>query len=313
MTIFGMAPIFCCGANAQEVSAFLRDVIRGSPQARIELEGRIYHLQVARELASRTLLLNKCPNFRETPKNPRFDDFAEALLKSLGASDPNSSTLFTVHPQLQDAVIQNRLSDAQIELISTIMRSPGYGEFVEYLSFERAELEIAAGFVDVNTGKRAPWIAARALAFLRKSQFYPLLVANSSAFDRTLLNSRLLDSIRPSDGFSDEAYLDALTAIFEKEVDSHPLRSRLPPGLQRLLVQHDSLGLDAMRGDAVLATDAVPVTPASCSARTASSCVDASWLARMAASKREFEATQYENAGLILKERFSDLCQVKPR
>jgi hypothetical protein len=257
--------------------------------------------------------LNKCPDFREAFQTPRFDDFAEALLKSLGASDPNSSTLFTVHPQLQDAVIQNRLSDAQIELISTIMRSPGYGEFVDYLSFERAELEIAAGFVDVNTGKRAPWIASRALAFLRKSQFYPLLMATSSAFDLALLHSRLLDNIRPSDGFSDEAYLDALTAFSEKEVDSHPLRSRLPPGLQRLLVQHDSLGLNAMRGDAVLATDAVPVTPASCSARMTGNCVDASWMARMTALKKELEATQYENAGLILKEQFADLCRIKPR
>lgn len=303
--------LFGAISNAQELPLFLRDVIRGSPIARDQLEHRIYHLQVARELAYRTLLLSKCVNFRESMSDPRFDAFSETLLKDLSSSDPDALTIFTIVPRLQDAVIQNNLTDDQIKVINRIMRSPRYGEFVDYLSFERAELEIAAGFTDVNTGKKAPWVASSALTFLRQSQFFPLLLTNISVPERALIDNQLLDEVRPSQTITDDAYLEALTTLFEKQLDTGSLRTKLPTETQFLLTLYQYLGVDAMRGNAVLSTDIPSQDLSTCKSKNGANCVDYSWLTATIALKKQLESTQYKNASVILKEQFADVCKLK--
>jgi hypothetical protein len=303
--------VLCSTSDAQEVSLFLRDVIRGSPQARDQIEHRIHHLQEARELASRTLLLNKCVNFREPIRDPRFDAFAEALLKDLSSPDPDALTNFTVSPRLEEAAIQNGLTDAQIEVIARITRSPRYGEFVDYLSFERAESKIAAGFTEVNTGEKAPWIASSALSFLRQSQFFPLLLKNSSEPDRALLNKRLLDDVSPSQQITDDAYLEALTKFFKSQLDSGSLRAELPTETKSLLTLYESLGIDAMRVGAFVSTQFLPEAQTACKSKNRANCVDGAWLAAGIALKKQLETTQYKTASLILKDQFADVCRLK--
>ena len=303
--------LFGATSNAQELPIFLRDVIRGNALARDQLEHRIYHLQVARELAYRTLLLSRCVNFRESVNDPRFDEFSETLLKDLSSSDPEVLTIFTVVPRLQDAGIQNHLTDAQIEVIDKIMRSPRYQEFVDYLSFERAELEIAAGFTDVNTGEKAPWVASSALSFLRQSQFFPLLLKNISAPDRALLNNRLLDGVKPSQTITDQTYLEALTVLFEKQVDTRFLRTKLPAETNSLLTLYQLLGVDAMQGNALLSVDIPPEARSPCKSKNGANCVDDAWLNAAIALKKQFEDTQIKTASVILKSRFADFCKLK--
>ncbi|MCD2513326.1 hypothetical protein [Comamonas endophytica] len=213
---------------------FLRDVVLGSPQARAKLEHRIQHLAMARELAYRTLVLNRCARFREMAAQARFDAFAEAILQGIGSSDPQALTVFTADDQLRMARMQNTLTAAQIGLIRRIMDSPRYADFVEYLSFESAETEIAAGFMDPSTGQKAPWMAAAALAYLRQSRFFLLLLADVSAADRALLQSHKLDGTRPSDLTAvDDGYLQALTALFERQLESASLRKKSLPKSDR--------------------------------------------------------------------------------
>ena len=303
--------VFCSTSDAQEVSLFLRDVIRGSPLARDQIEHRIHYLQEARELARRTLLLSKCLNFREPIRDPRFDAFAEALLKDLSSPDPDALTNFTVRPRLEEAVIQNGLTDAQIEVIARITNSPRYGEFVDYLSFERAESEIAAGFTEVNTGEKAPWIASSALSFLRQSQFFPLLLKNSSEPDRALLNKLLLDDVSPSQEITDDASLEALTKFFKRQLDSGSLRAELPTETKFLLTLYESLGIDAMRVGAFFSIQFVPEARTACKSKNRANCVDDAWLTVGIVLKKQLEITQYKTASLILKDQFADVCKLK--
>lgn len=305
---------FCGTGNTQEVSTFLRDVIRGSTEGRIQLEHRIYHLGIARELAYRTLLLNRCSNFRESVADPRFDAFSEAILNDMSSPDPNVLTIFTATGRLEDATIQDALTDDQIAIIRRIMKSRHYGDFIEYLTFERAATEIAGGFEDVNTGNKAPWIAVSALSYLRQSKFFALLLSNINAEDRALLNRRDLDGL-PSiiNSPVDDEYLKELTAFFVRQLDTAFLRKRLHIETRFLLTLYNTLGIDAMRGAAVLSADIPPAERASCKSRNFANCINTQWLKTAITKKKQLEETQYENAARIMRNGFSDLCKLNPK
>lgn len=304
---------FCGTGNAEEVSTFLRDVIRGSPKGHVHLEHRIYHLGIARELAFRTLLLNRCSNFRESVGDQRFDAFSEAILKDMSSPDPNALTVFTASGRLEDATIQDALTDDQIATIQRIMQSPQYGDFIEYLTFERAATEIAAGFDDVNTGNKAPWIAASALSYIRQSKFFALLIANINAEDRALLNRRDLVGLPSVMTTSVEnGYLKDLTTFFVRQLDSGFLRKRLHIKTRFLLTNYNTLGIDEMRAAAVLSADIPPGERALCKSQNSANCINTEWLKTPIARKKQLEETQYEDAARIMRNDFSDLCKTNP-
>lgn len=314
-SVLMVAFLACCGTgNAQELSTFLRDVIRGSTEGRIELEHRIYHLAIARELAYRTLLLNRCSNFRDSVGEPRFDAFSEAILKDMSSPDPKVLTIFSTPSRLEEATIQNALTDDQIFIIRRILQSPQYGDFIEYLTFERAMTEIAGGFEDVSTGSKAPWIAAAALSYLRRSKFFVLLLVNINAKDKALLDRRDLDEL-PSIISTpvQDRYLNDLTTFFVEQLETGFIRKRLQVETRFLLTLYDALGIDAMRGNAILSMDAPPATRASCKSQNYSSCIEAEWLTTAIATKKQLDETQYESATRIMRNDFSDLCKHNPK
>ncbi|MCU7369869.1 hypothetical protein PEC18_03040 [Paucibacter sp. O1-1] len=299
-------------AHAQEVPAFLRDVIRGSAHGRIHLEQRTYHLAIARELAYRTLVLSRCSNVQEAVRDPRFDAFGEAILQEMGSPNPDTLTIFTAAGRLQEAAIQNALTDGHINVIRRIMGSPQYDNFIEYLSFERAIVEISSGFVDINTGGKAPWIAAAALAYVRSSMFYPVLLANISTEEKVLLERRELDGLNPSAQIVvDDGYLEALISLFERQNASVSLRESLPLEIRSLLTLYELLGIEAMRGDALLAATTPPEQRASCRSKNVANCVDNAWLAAAIATSKKLDENQYRLATRIMRDRFLDVC--KPR
>ncbi|WP_370679955.1 hypothetical protein [Comamonas sp. GB3 AK4-5] len=301
-------------SHAQNISTFLHDVIRGPKEELVQLEHRIYHLEIARELAYRTLMLNRCRNFQNLVENPRFDEFGEAILNEMGSPDPDVLTIFTAAGRIQDATIQNALTDAQITIIKRIMESPHYGDFIEYLSFERAESEIADGFEDVNTGKKAPWIAAAALSYLQQSKIFPLLLANANAEDQAMLNRRDIDGLIQSQRTAvDDKYLQSLTDFFEKQLDSESLREKLQIEIQYLLTLYKTIGIDAMRGDTVLQAESFSAEGALCKSKNAANCIGTEWLASATAMKKKIEYEKYGAAARIMREKFSDLCEIYPK
>jgi hypothetical protein len=149
------------------------------------------------------------------------------------------------------------------------------------------------------------------LSFLRQSQFFPLLLKNSSEPDRALLNKRLLDDVSPSQQITDDAYLEALTKFFKRQLDSGSLRAELPTETKSLLTLYESLGIDAMRVGAFLSTQFLPEAQTACKSKNRSNCVGDAWLTAGIALKKQLETTQYKTASLILKDQFADVCKLK--
>jgi hypothetical protein len=299
------ALVFCMNSKAEEVQLFLRDVTQGTLQAQRQLEVGIEQLGVAREHAHRTLLLRKCKDPLVAYKQRMFDEFAEVLLSELGSSDPDAVTMFTVHSQMRNAIIQNHLTDAQVELVMKIRRSSEYVNFVEFLSFQRAGRTIATRSTDVVTGNRATWVISKALAFLRTSSFYPLLLANSSDREVNMLMRDPSATARPSDVISNDAYFGALVEFFTRQFSGDSLREKLPQELQLLFADFDSLNLDGMYKDSFPILLGASEAQSKCNRQIASDCVGTAWFASSDAVRKTWP---YEHMGRILIERYPRLC-----
>jgi len=305
-----VAMLFFCGAgHAQDIPKFLRDVTQGTTPKQIELVHRTYHLAIARELAYRTLVLSRCKSYRESIKSPKFDAFAEEILRDMGSSDPEVLTIFTVIDRLRNAAVQNDLTDDQIDLIREISSSPRYDDLIEYLSFEEAERRIASGFIDINTGEKGPWMAASALYYLRQNKFFPLLLESISPADNALLSRQDLDGLKPSDQTAvEDRYLQKLTTFFENQLESGYLRKKLPEDIKYLLSLYEVLRIDEMIGLAILSEDSEPEKLALCKSKDVTKCIGIEWLKVASATRHQLRDNQYETAANIMHKKFSGLC-----
>lgn len=308
LALFG-ALVFCTNSKAEETQLFLRDVTQGTTQAQRQLEVGIDQLASAREHAHRTLVLSKCIDPLQAYQRRMFDEFSEGLLNELGSSDPNAVTMFTVHSQMRSAIVQNRLTDAQVELIIKIRRSPEYANLVEFLSFQRAGWTIAARSTDVVTGKKAPWVVSRALAFVRSSTFYPLLLANSSDREVRMLKRDRFNNVNPSDVISNDDDFDALVYFFAMKFLDGPLYAKLPQELQSLFADFHSLNLVDMQKESLSILLGPTEAQSKCSRSNVSDCVGTAWFASSDTIRKTWP---YEQMGRILIERYPKLCKQNP-
>ncbi len=281
----------------------------GSHEAQVQLEQEIYEYEVSRELASRTLILRRCANRRAIMNSALFDEFASTLSARLRADAESGVSPLSVRHRLVVAIVANRMTIDQAASAREIAESPTYTSLLHFLGAERAWSYLAAGFQDVNTGEKQPWIAVRTIIYLRSNPFW---VETSKALDdsdRGVIEQVALGSTRPSDPFHDVVALDQLTSIAEKFVRTQRLRKTLPEVLAIMVRKYDRLELDALQMAAMAIYGATAAEMSIC-LRSESSCVPMGWFDHATSRLKQWEEEQFAVGESVLLDGFSSICDV---
>lgn len=301
--------LLCQAAGAQEHKQFLEDYFLGGQTEQIRIQRDIDEFILTREAGQRAVLLSRCTNFRKLDNRVDFDAYSEELQKIYLAQDATINALngFTILPL---AAAQNEFSDDEIKLVKMLRSKPEYADVMSYVWFEHGMRQLSEGLIDVNTGVKQPWVAARALRYLKEHKLYPLFLTTLNATEKGLLSQDVLSSLQPAATAKEAKYTEALSQLFEKKREDKALLYALPSvtafyvtAMQKGICPEDKRanGMLRLLGDMSVGNI--------CKSSNKQNCVSDQWFQQTQSKFEIAKLAQFDIAMTLLNEKYASLCE----
>lgn len=297
----------CQISQAQENRQFLDDYFVGGKAEQSQLVSGIDELVVAREVGRQAVLLSRCTNYKTLDTKTGFDTYSNDLQKVLSEKSPSLNALNGLRT-LYLAAARNAFSDGDMQLLRVLMARSDYADMMSYIWFETAMRQMTEGLIDVNTDTKQPWIAARALRYLKSHKLYPIFLSTLSAPEKELLNREVFTSLQPAAVSKETQYTEALSSLFEKQLESKALLRSLPvltaTGIVGLQVGINPEGKQAAGALVYIEEDSELV----CESSAKVNCVTNEWFKQAKASYKLNDSERLNVAKSLLKDKHGSLC-----
>lgn len=299
----------CHIAQAQETQKLLDDYFLGGAAEQKHVVHEIDELMIARETGRQAVLLSSCKSFKTLDTRRDFDLYAEELQQVLTEKSPTVNAL-NGFANLSLAAARNEFSDDHIMLIKAQMIKNEYADMMSYIWFEHVMRQASEGLIDVNTEKKQPWVAARALHYLKTHKLYPLFLSTLTVEEKELLNSEVFTSLEPAETIKETQYTEALFQLFDKQLESKALLHALPTETASMIVvvqerinpeEKRALGALSLLGDN--ATDLV------CKSSNKKNCVSNQWFKKTKSTYKINELARFDIAKTLLNKKYRGVCE----
>ncbi|MDQ7970356.1 MAG: hypothetical protein REI95_11995 [Oxalicibacterium faecigallinarum] len=295
-------------ASAQTTKEFVVDSLYGGQKAFIELEWNINQLAAARELAEQIALIKRCKNYRTIQQSPDFDIFSENLRNAFNKHQGAVISRLDSTSVLAAIFVQNSFTDDEIRLIHSVMARQEYTSAVNYLAFNKA-MEMIKESISIKTGEPEPWMAARALHFIKENALYPLLISTLSPTEQAVVQSSKLDSLNPVDVMKEVTYTKELISLFDQQLEKGELLNTLPASTRVVVTIIDTLQIDKRQAEGVLHVLARPSHYPKCKSSNKENCIqEYDWENEFIALQKSKDE-KYKIGEEILEAQISSLCK----
>lgn len=297
----------CQISQAQENKKFLDEYFLGGNAEQSQLVSGIDELVVAREVGRQAVLLSRCTNYKTLDTKTGFDSYSEDLQKVLSEKSPSFNAL-NGHQTLFLAAARNEFSDDDIRLLKVLMARPDYADLMSYSWFETAMRQLTEGLIDINTDTKQPWVAAKAIRYLKSHKLYPLFLSTLSDPEKELLNQEVFTSLQPAVISKETQYTEALSLLFQKQLESKTLLRSLPvvtaAGIVGLQKGINPEGKQAAGALVYLEEDSALV----CKSSAKANCVTNDWFKQAKATFKLNESERLNIAKALLRDKHVSLC-----
>jgi hypothetical protein len=295
-------------AVAQDNKKFLDDYFLGSVTEQTLIVRDIDELVIARETGRQAALLSHCKNYKTLDSRTEFDSYSEELRKLLAKRNRTINALNGFNT-LASAAALNEFSDDDITLLKALIAKREYADMMSYLWFENVMRQLTEGLIDVNTGIKQPWIAARALSYLKDHKLYTSFLTTLTPVERELLNQEVLASLQPASVSKETQYTESLSQLFAKQLESKALLHALPIQTAAYIVQlQDVINPENKRALGALRLLSDIPTNLACKSSDKRNCVNNEWFEEAKSAFNKEQMDRLPIAKKLLNDKYQNLC-----